>query len=133
MSLVEINGVDFTNKWSNNLPAAIDGKWYITYKATVSWAHFEAPAAKSAEELTEIASNVVVFPNPFADEININLNGLDVQRIELYSSLGQLLEIVDESKIETDLIRLDISYPGNMFFLRIETSDRPIVLPIIKK
>jgi hypothetical protein len=43
-ALVEINGFNFTNKYSSssNLPAQIDGKWYITYQGNYSWSHFEA-------------------------------------------------------------------------------------------
>jgi hypothetical protein len=38
-----INGVDFTNKYAfgSNLPAKIDGKWYIHYVGNYSWSHFE--------------------------------------------------------------------------------------------
>jgi mannan endo-1,4-beta-mannosidase len=38
-----VNGVDFTNKYANvsNLPAKTDGKYYIYYKCSVSWGHFE--------------------------------------------------------------------------------------------
>lgn len=41
MQRVEINGVDFTNKWANQLPPAIDGSYYIRYVANVPWAHLE--------------------------------------------------------------------------------------------
>lgn len=41
MQRVEINGVDFTNKWANQLPPAIDGSYYIRYMANVPWAHLE--------------------------------------------------------------------------------------------
>jgi|GEM_PF-108982 len=39
--LIEINGVAFTNVWSNNLPAPINGNYYIHYVSTTPWAHFE--------------------------------------------------------------------------------------------
>lgn len=39
--LIEINGVAYTNKWSNSLPPRINGNYYIHYVANVSWAHFE--------------------------------------------------------------------------------------------
>jgi hypothetical protein len=45
-----INGVDFTNKWADasGLPApASDGKYYIYYKASYSWSHFEATGSCS--------------------------------------------------------------------------------------
>lgn len=41
MQQVQINGVDFTNKWANALPPRINGNYYIHYVATVAWAHFE--------------------------------------------------------------------------------------------
>jgi uncharacterized repeat protein (TIGR02543 family) len=41
MDVVEVNGVDFTNVWGNNMPARIDGNYYIYYQASVGWAHLE--------------------------------------------------------------------------------------------
>jgi endoglucanase len=37
-----INGVDFTNRWANSYPPAINGSWYISYRASFPWSHFEA-------------------------------------------------------------------------------------------
>ncbi|MBN1696918.1 MAG: hypothetical protein JW881_05345 [Spirochaetales bacterium] len=44
VDVLEINGVDVTNKYTNasSLPAQINGQYYIYYKASLSWAHFEA-------------------------------------------------------------------------------------------
>jgi len=41
MQRVEINGVDFTNKWANSLPPKINGTYTIHYVANVAWAHLE--------------------------------------------------------------------------------------------
>jgi hypothetical protein len=43
LSSLTINGVDFTNKYAfgSNLPAKIDGKWYIHYEGNYAWSHFE--------------------------------------------------------------------------------------------
>lgn len=37
-----INGVDYTNTWSNSLPAAENGQWVIYYDGSYDWSHFEA-------------------------------------------------------------------------------------------
>ena len=42
MQLVEINGVAYTGRWSNSMPARINGNYYIHYVGIVPWAHFEA-------------------------------------------------------------------------------------------
>lgn len=43
MQKVEINGVDFTNKWANpsTLPPRINGNYYIHYVGAFPWSHFE--------------------------------------------------------------------------------------------
>jgi hypothetical protein len=42
LDVLEINGVDYTNKWSNSFPEKIDGVYYIYYKGSYGWSHFEA-------------------------------------------------------------------------------------------
>lgn len=41
MDLVEINGFDYTNSWSDQMPDSIDGNYYIRYVGSYSWSHFE--------------------------------------------------------------------------------------------
>ena len=41
LSRLTINGVDFTNRWANAYPPAIDGYWYISYSGQYAWGHFE--------------------------------------------------------------------------------------------
>jgi uncharacterized protein YjdB len=41
LAKLEINGVDYTNKWSETLPPAIDGKYYVRYIGNFAWSHFE--------------------------------------------------------------------------------------------
>lgn len=41
MQLVEINGVDYSNTWSNQMPSRIDGNYYIHYVGQYPWSHLE--------------------------------------------------------------------------------------------
>ncbi|GAB4213156.1 MAG: hypothetical protein OHK0022_49940 [Roseiflexaceae bacterium] len=41
MTSLRINGVDFTNRWANSYPPAINGYWYISYNGPYPWSHFE--------------------------------------------------------------------------------------------
>jgi uncharacterized protein YjdB len=41
MQKVEINGVDFSNKWASSLPARINGNYYIHYIGAFPWSHLE--------------------------------------------------------------------------------------------
>jgi endo-1,4-beta-xylanase len=38
---VEINGVSYNSRWSNQMPARVNGNYYIRYVAKQAWAHFE--------------------------------------------------------------------------------------------
>ncbi len=42
MRIVEINGVNYLNRWSNALPAKINGGYYIRTAGDFPWSHFEA-------------------------------------------------------------------------------------------
>jgi hypothetical protein len=42
LTSLKINGVDFTNRWANAYPPAINGSWYISYSGQYPWSHFEA-------------------------------------------------------------------------------------------
>jgi hypothetical protein len=44
LTTLNINGTDFTNVWasSSEWPASINGNYFIYYKSTVAWGHFEA-------------------------------------------------------------------------------------------
>jgi endo-1,4-beta-xylanase len=44
MDTLTVNGTDFTNTWASgsSLPAKIDGRYYIVYKGSYGWSHFEA-------------------------------------------------------------------------------------------
>jgi hypothetical protein len=66
-----INGVDFTNKWADasTLPAAAsDGKYYIYYKSSVSYGHFEATGSCSGGS-TNPPSSTTAPTNPPTDTI----------------------------------------------------------------
>jgi hypothetical protein len=43
VTTLTVNGVNFTNTYasSSQLPAKIDGNWYIYYSGSVAWSHFE--------------------------------------------------------------------------------------------
>ena len=43
LAQLSINGVDFTNKWvsGGNLPAKINGLYYVHYVGTYAWSHVE--------------------------------------------------------------------------------------------
>jgi|GEM_PF-549164 len=64
MQLLEINGVDFTNKWANSFPARINGNYYIHYVSNVGWSHFEANGSSTTTNVP--ATGVTVTPTSAA-------------------------------------------------------------------
>ena len=113
---LEINGEDYTNFWSCNLPPKIDGAYEIYYEASVPWAHFEANApwwglTTDDDGMVESQNNydqqendhgsqsgvssvanisleerVHIFPNPTDDLFNVVISKVDDERIRLVLS-----------------------------------------------
>lgn len=70
LSLLEINGVNYTNTWSNSLPARVNGNYYVHYVGLYSWSHFEAAGTESSAKQTLTTGTVeeksagTIYPNP---------------------------------------------------------------------
>ncbi len=47
LDYLEINGEDYANVYSSEMPSTIDGKYYIYYEATEDWAHLEIAGTSS--------------------------------------------------------------------------------------
>jgi endoglucanase len=70
MGLIEINGVNYTNKWSNSMPAKVNGNYYIHYVGQYPWSHFEAAGTSTLvnqliqTSIIQEKGDGFVYPNP---------------------------------------------------------------------
>ena len=67
-----------------------------------------------------------VYPNPASDEINIQLNnGLELQRVNLYNALGQIVASSNE-------LNIDVSHLNSgLFYIQIVTKNGKIAKKVI--
>jgi uncharacterized repeat protein (TIGR02543 family) len=108
LDVLEINGVDLTNAWSNSLPEKIDGNYYIYYKGSFSWSHFEISSLKGAYTSKSEQSNTIqktmAFPNPFSRSLNVLLsNPEEVKNIHVFDQSGRNILTLDKSKINESM------------------------------
>jgi cellulase/cellobiase CelA1/uncharacterized protein YjdB/aryl-phospho-beta-D-glucosidase BglC (GH1 family) len=61
MQLVEINGVAYTNTWSNKMPARINGNYYIHYVGRYPWSHLEVNGTGGSSQTVSV-TGVTVSP-----------------------------------------------------------------------
>jgi uncharacterized repeat protein (TIGR02543 family) len=59
MEILEINGVDYADSFSNTMPARIDGNYYIYYIANYSWSHMEIAGSGGTSEEYSLTVNTV--------------------------------------------------------------------------
>ncbi len=138
-----INGVDFTNKWSNALPAAIDGKYYISYNG-VSGSHFDIPrlTEQAINQQTPTSVNqkkekstvkMTIYPNPFTDVIYIDFaDSEEVVKVELLDQTGRVLSILNASSIN-NTITLGSELKTGMYFVKVTTLTNEQVCKVIKQ
>ncbi len=123
MELVEINGVDYSNTWSSDLPDAINGKWYIYYKGNFSWSHFEAASTKSTQPLagSNQDNTLVFYPNPFSSSINLNIEKPElVNTIEVIDNLGRTILMLDKTQIQSDM-NFGESLSRGIYYVKVNT------------
>ncbi|MGL1886949.1 MAG: cellulase family glycosylhydrolase [Reichenbachiella sp.] len=131
--LIEINGVDITNAWLNNMPERINGNYYIHFVGSLGWAHLEATgsnnAARVAVELNKeviAMDEVMLYPNPATDIVNLSMSELKGDtRLNIYNVLGKnvLSTIIYQKQSQIDISRL---YPG-IYTLKVNNTVKRII------
>ena len=66
MKLVEINGVAYTNNWSDKMPARINGNYYIHYVGSYPWSHLEVNGGGTTNYTLNISVSGNGSTNPSA-------------------------------------------------------------------
>ncbi len=91
MEALEINGEDYANKWSNSFPAKINGNYYVYFKGSQPWSHFEANAPGSSR-VSDLRTNIETYPNPFNQSMDILMDHPEqVKRIVILDLLGKVV------------------------------------------
>ena len=54
LDYLEVNGVEFTNTWANNMPDRINGNYYIHCVSSVGWGHLEIEGSETSPESVEL-------------------------------------------------------------------------------
>jgi endoglucanase len=102
MVLLEINGVDFTNAWSNSFPPKINGNYYVHYQGEYPWSHFEIAGTKSTGA-SPVSAGVKVFPNPFAESAHLYIEDPEsVVSLVIVDQLGRIVKNYTGEKISND-------------------------------
>lgn len=108
--LVEINGVNYTNNWSNSMPPRINGKYYVRYIGNFNWSHLEFSGTNArVNSISELANaqDVILYPNPARGKVKIN-NLNDYERITVSNLSGKVLvaQTVTETNATLNLEQL---------------------------
>jgi PKD repeat protein len=120
---VEINGVDYTNVWSNSLPAKIGGKYYIHYQGQYSWSHLEISGTKGTPAQPGIGDHLNIFPNPFANSVNINFEKqVYIQKVDVYDVMGKVVQTY-AINAKTNRIEVGKELPAGSYILKISTEN----------
>ena len=82
----------------------------------------------------KLSNSLNVYPNPTSDLINIVFDdkSLNITKVNLYNSQGQLFAVLGEGELGSHNLQLDMSiYPNGIYFLNIQTAQGSIVRKIL--
>ncbi|MBB3697834.1 PKD domain-containing protein [Flammeovirga yaeyamensis] len=130
LDLLEINGVDLTNKYSQDIPEPINGQWTIHYIGSFNWSHFHIEAPTTPMAATQAQS---VYPNPFTNTVTVDLKGTNASKVELIDENGQVLNTYSGDQLNSDELNIEINSAGSQFFVRIYSGNEIIVRRIYKQ
>jgi PKD repeat protein len=133
MNLVEINGIDYTNTWSDQMPDKIDGYYIINYDGSYSWSHFEAAGTKDAqgEDYTE-TGNILIYPNPFNENTTVYMSNPErIESIQIIDQSGRVVEVIEKSEVNINM-QIGRHLQSGFYMVNVRTSDDVQVFIITK-
>lgn len=82
---------------------------------------------------SEINSNLLIYPNPVADVLNIEIgDNFEIEDLNIYSAIGEL--VYSREEFDNQDISIDISaLSEGVYFLKIRSGDRWEVVRILKR
>ncbi|GAF05697.1 endoglucanase E-4 precursor [Saccharicrinis fermentans DSM 9555 = JCM 21142] len=136
LATLEINGVDFTNTWSNSMPAKIDGKYQIYYKGSYAWSHAEfingdtkSASGATSTNKTAIVSDISFYPNPATDVVTID-NVEDMKSISIYSVTGA--KVAEELTNKASSLTINVSdFKSGMYIIKALTVDDTTISKVL--
>ncbi len=111
-----------------NFQVATDDVYYIAFNVTTDQAYYYLIDNVSVSDVTSVeeqmAANMKVYPNPTNDILNVEGSELNIQQIEVYNNMGQLVfaDEVNRTKVQLNVA----DYKAGMYFIRMMT-DQGIV------
>jgi endoglucanase len=133
-SLVEINGVNYTNKWSNSMPPKVNGVYNVHYVGPYAWSHFEAAGSEAVvsqnTQLIAIDENSagLVYPNPAIQRsFSIRLTDQTIRNITVtISDLYGKVMFRKEVKVNEPLT-IGSSIPTGIYNVSVSTKSRKVM------
>ncbi|UII21517.1 cellulase family glycosylhydrolase [Fulvivirga ligni] len=127
---VEINGIDYTNTWSNSLPARINGNYYIHYSANYAYSHIELMAGytfakTSGNEIEQNKLALKIYPNPSQGEFYIDLKTKDNYQLQIVDGQGKQVYMKSMTP-ESGTSPLHLNLNPGLYIIQIIQRDRII-------
>lgn len=150
LEYLEINGEDFTNRWSSTIPESPDGLIHVYYNSIYDWGHFEmngvskssqavAQADVSNLKATEgfsaedIENDIILYPNPFHETATISLDNVEsISSIEIIDRQGKIVQTFGASEIQP-LFTVGEGLETGVYLLRINLQENEIQTLLINK
>ena len=85
----------------------------------------------SINDITNNPFNAVVYPNPFDEELTLELNGFNNTKIEVINAVGKIVS-TQQAQSYINRINLD-KLPTGIYFLRITSAEASHTQKVIKK
>ena len=132
LDVLEINGVDYLNEYSNSLPERIDGGYYIYCVASHGWSHFEAVSLKSVDGVDSFV-DVQAYPNPFNESTRLIIDNPElVNSVQVFDQIGKLIISYNSADINSAM-EIGEGFESGIYLLRIISKSNEQTIMINKQ
>lgn len=134
LSLLEINGVNYTNTWSNSMPERVNGNYYVHYVGLYSWSHFEAAGSETAARQTLPTKTVVekgagvLYPNPVTQRsFTIRLPNTDITDVVVTLTDMNGKVVLRKVTKANELLTIEPSVPAGVYHVNVTSKSKKVM------
>lgn len=88
----------------------------------------------SLEDVNVQQSGLRIFPNPIESHLTVTVDSQKIERIALYNSIGQTVNMVGQNKVNASVSQLELSdLPSGIYLLHVKTDSGIFVERVLKQ